>query len=277
MNAECAGFDANGGSIRGIYEVIAHEPNRSRRSGLRIVNHAARGAARDERSISLISAVGKCFSDDVKICTTRGGEQLRPGETNQRELRIDGSHGTRNRVGNRRVASSRVVQRTMRLDVSEGESFRPCHARERCHLIDDQILELTRRQLHPASSEALAIGVGRMRAERQAVASGCANRATDHRRIARMDTTGNIDRRHQRKQVFVVAECPRPERLANVGVQIEVHAPIRKVGTRVGTKKKGTAAAMPLSITGPAPQHNHGALAVIFEPATPHMVATGVP
>jgi hypothetical protein len=33
----------------------------------------------------------------------------------------------------------------------------------------------------------------------------------------------------------------------------------------------------PQSVTGPAPQHNHGALAVIFEPATPDQTASGVP
>ena len=99
----------------------------------------------------------------------------------------------------------------MRLDVCEDEAFRTRDAGERGDLIEDEVLELSRRKAHRAAPEALAVRVRGVRAEGETQGTGRPNRATDDRRIARVDAAGDIDRRHQRKQPVVVAERPGPE------------------------------------------------------------------
>ncbi len=193
MDAQRVGLNVNHSTVGRVDEPLACESYRALRGCIRLPDHAASRTARNERPVLLVSPVGKCFGDDVKTRTAAGREQLGASQTNERQLTVHCAHGAGDGVRKGRVGRSRVVERAVRLDVSEDEPLGARDAGECGDLIEDEILELSGRKAHRAATETLAIRVRGVRAERETEGTGCANRAADNGRITRVDAAGNID------------------------------------------------------------------------------------
>ena len=106
----------------------------------------------------------------------------------------------------------------MRLDVVERQSEAPQRGGEGAHLVEHQVLDLGRGELHLASTEAHEVGQPRMRAHPHAVLGRGLDGGRHGVRIPGVEAARHvrhIDDSHQRE---VVAEAVQPERFAEIGV-----------------------------------------------------------
>ena len=136
----------------------------------------------------------------------------------------------------------------MRLDVLEPDAFAFGDAGQRADLVDDQVLDLLRAQLHLAAAEAQQVGVAGMGADRDPVGARQPHGAPHRPRVAGVPAAGDVGRRHHRHQQRVLAHRPGAERLAQVGVQVDPHGrivagaaagPRDALGAGLGTRDSG--------------------------------------
>src|SRR5207244_9815469 len=119
----------------------------------------------------------------------------RAGEPDEHELPGDRADGTGDRVGDLMIPGCAVVQRAVRLDVTEVAARRASEGRDGADLVDDRRLELVGAHVELAPAEAREIRVTRMRPDRDAVSDGRGDRALDRHRIARVQPAGEVHAR----------------------------------------------------------------------------------
>ena len=167
-------------------------------TGAGIVDDRAGLAARGERAVGLVGAIGEHFGGDAQAGGAAGVQDLRAGQTEQNQRLVEGGHRARDRGGELRVADRHVEQRAVRLDVLDLHAFGGGDAGDRGDLIEHEVLGFLRRDVQLAAAEADEIGKPRMRADRDAVRLREPNRRAQHRRIAGVKSGGDVGRRDRR-------------------------------------------------------------------------------
>ena len=111
----------------------------------------------------------------------------------------------------------------MRLDVGEAHATFGGDGSQRRHLVAHELAHLLGRQVHRAAAAMRRVGVARMRADVEAVRRGDRDQAAHRAAVAGMHAAGDVHRRHQVEQRQLDQFVKRRRRLADVGVQIDVH------------------------------------------------------
>ena len=111
----------------------------------------------------------------------------------------------------------------MRLDVRERGAFGGGNARDGGDLVQDKIFRFPGSDVQFAAAEARQIGKAGMGPDRDAVGPGQPDRRAQYGGITGMKAGRDVRRRNRRHEGRVVAERVRPERLADVGVEIDPH------------------------------------------------------
>ena len=106
----------------------------------------------------------------------------------------------------------------MRLDVSDPAAGGGCGRLECLDLLGDVASDGRRVDLERAASEAVAIAIGHVRADRSARSDGSRADGPHRLCIAGMETARDVDTRHEQDQRRVIGEP-----LPHVGVQIDDH------------------------------------------------------
>ncbi|MCY1446860.1 hypothetical protein D9M71_634500 [compost metagenome] len=107
----------------------------------------------------------------------------------------------------------------MRLDVGDLGAGRAAERIQRAELIQHHGLHLVRRTAHVPAAEAGEVGIGRMRADADAMLHRQAHGALHDQRIAGMEAAGQVGLVDQRHGVDIVAHLPGAEAFAHVAVE----------------------------------------------------------
>src|SRR5438067_9117064 len=102
----------------------------------------------------------------------RGARHRRPGASDQAKVGIESTEGSDDGGGKDVVRLGLVVERAMRLDVTDDGALGPCDGVERAKLVDQEILDVRSSQLHWTTAKALPIFITRVRADSDPVPLG---------------------------------------------------------------------------------------------------------
>src|SRR6266545_357750 len=119
------------------------------------------------------------------------------------------------------VGDDRVVERAVRLDVAHPVSSDPGKSIEGCNLVYDLVSQLNRVGVDAAPSEADQIAVPDLRPDRHAAPHRFGADPSHDRRVAGVESAGDVGTRDDAENGLVVTEGPDPESLAKVAVQVE--------------------------------------------------------
>jgi hypothetical protein len=112
-------------------------------------------------------------------------ERLRPRQSEQRERRIDGGDGPRDRVGEIQVARRHVVQRAVWLHVREPNALRSSNGGQSANLIRDEIFHFAWCRFHLTATEPDEIRKSRMSSNRRSMFTRQRDRSSHHARDRR--------------------------------------------------------------------------------------------
>jgi hypothetical protein len=189
-------------------------------------------AGDDQLAVAVIGAVGGELGDDADAPAARHGGRRPLVLADPGHPGIDGEDRIGEGLGEV-VAGQHGVHDAVRLDVLAAAALGLDQRRHRAELIDDQIAELRRRDVHHPAPEAHQVGEGRMGAAGDAVGDGEARRPADGARIAAMEAAGDVGRGHQRHDEIVLADREAAIGFAAVAVDAELHAsPVGATGRR---------------------------------------------
>ena len=121
------------------------------------------------------------------------------------------------------VARRHVVERPVRLHVAEPDPLSGGDARQRPHLVGDQVLHLGRAQVHLPPSKSRQVLEARMRADRDAVTAGQLDRAAHHPGSPAWKPQAIFAEETKGHHPLVVPVAVGPVGLPDVGVQVNPH------------------------------------------------------
>ena len=148
----------------------------------------------------------------------RGARDRRPSTPDEPKAGIECTHGSDDGRRECIVSLGLVVERAMRLDVTDDGAFGSYDDVERAKLTDQEILDVLSGQLHWTPAKALPIVITRMRAHGDAVPLGEGDGRPHGVRVAGVESAGHIGRRHQREQGLVGFGIT----LTNIRVQVDL-------------------------------------------------------
>jgi hypothetical protein len=108
----------------------------------------------------------------------------------------------------------------VRLDVAHSGAGDPAEAVQRADLVEHVVAEVVERVFDPTAAEPGQVAVAHLRPDRDAPHRRPRADPAHGPRIARVESTCDVGRRHQVEQRLVVAETPRAEALAEVSVEV---------------------------------------------------------
>ena len=118
------------------------------------------------------------------------------------------------------MVHDRVVQRAVRLDVSDGRARHATEAVEGADLVDDIVGQLPRRHVDEPATEPGQVAVGDLGPDDDSVLDRTRARPAQGGGVTGVEAAGHVGRRDEREHGVVVAQHPPPERLAQVGVEV---------------------------------------------------------
>ena len=205
-----------------------------------IVDDGARLAARGQRSVRFVRAVGKTFGGHRETSSLTGAKELGAWEPEEQQGPVERGDGARDRVGQRPVADRHVVQRTVSLDVLEPDALGTREGLERADLVQDEVLDLRRRHAHRAAAKSDQIRKARVRANRNAVVASEAYCSPHDLRVAGVIPAGDVARGDVLHERGILAERPPPERFAQVTVEIDGGHGCQKLHSALGARDSGS-------------------------------------
>ncbi len=223
MNADRVGPDRQRLAADQRQPTVAGDRKSLVGGGARIVDKGIRMAARPERAIGLIEAVGKCLGRDRQASGATRVQESRTSQADEDEVGGDSAHRPGDGGGHALVAGGPVVERPMRLDVAKIRASRTGERGDRPDLVHDRRLKVGRSHLQIAASESREIRVAGVGADGHAGSHGAGHRPLDDERVAGVKPAGNVDRRDERDESVIVADLPGSEALADVGVEVDRH------------------------------------------------------
>ena len=159
----------------------------------------------DERAVRLVGAIGERLGGDAQPGGAARLQQLRTGQPEQNQRRIERGDGAGDRAGERGVPRGHVEERAVRLHVLQSDAFGGRHAGDRGDLIEHEILGFLRRHDHLAPAEAGEIGKARDGRRRPTpCCSGGADRRAENGGVAGVESGGDVGRRHRLHQAGVM-------------------------------------------------------------------------
>jgi hypothetical protein len=111
----------------------------------------------------------------------------------------------------------------MRLDVLQPDPLGRCHPGQRRHLIQHKVLDLGWSHLHFPPAKADEILEPRVCTDATPFSLRERHGRPHRPRVAGVETAGHVCRRNAVHQGRVLAHRPWPERLAEVGIEIDSH------------------------------------------------------
>ena len=132
-------------------------------------------------------------------------------------------------AADRRVLPGHAVEDAVRFDVDQLRAGGAGERAERPDLIGDVILQLLRRDVDPAATEAEQVGQGNVRADVGADLLRQPDDTAHDRRVAAVEPGRDIRGRHQRQDAGVVAQRPAPKPFAHVAVDVDLVSSIDHV------------------------------------------------
>ena len=136
MYAERVDVQQQGRTVDRDNRSLSGHLNRSRDHSFDAGNHRARLVARNQRSIPSIRAIGKSLRNDTQAKCATGYGKRRSRRPIQRQFGIGGKHRTRDRLGKLPVVRRHVVQRAVRLHMSQAQTLGVGHTADRGDLIE---------------------------------------------------------------------------------------------------------------------------------------------
>ena len=218
MQADRLGIDCRPRAVAAAHPPFLHHHQRARHRLVVILNQRARLAARHQRAIGQIPAIGEDFFARGEPITRARADKLAARQPHQNQRRIEILHRLRDGVGKRGVFRGRVIEHAVRLHVRQPAAFGAGDSGERADLIERLGVNRFWRQLHRRAPEIFTIREARMRAHRHAVRQRQPHALAHGLRIARMEAAGDVGGANQRHQLRVVAAA-----FAEIGVEINLH------------------------------------------------------
>lgn len=138
VQAKGVGLDGKKRAVEARDVPIANETERAGDHGRFIMDHSTGLAARHQRAVGTVRAIGERFFSYAETVGDSCGDQLRSGEADQDESVIDCSDGSSDSVCLRAIHRCHVVKRAVRFHVSEPRAFIGTDARQRAYLTGDE-------------------------------------------------------------------------------------------------------------------------------------------
>src|SRR5262245_15332747 len=198
---------------------LQHHPERLHHGGRLVGDHRAGPSAGRQRPAGLIRTVGEPLADGTHAERARGVHHRAAGER-IKDHPVEISRCPGDRFRERRIARRHVVERAVDLEVMKARPRGARERRDRARLVQHEVVDLLRADLHRPPAKPLQVGERRMGADGNAVLHGQANALADRARVARVEPAGDVRRGDERHDPAVVAHPPRAVALAHVAVQI---------------------------------------------------------
>ena len=196
---------------------LSAEPADLRRDLVGCLDHRLGLRPRQERAVGSVAAVGEGLgrkggaSDTSRLLHGAA----RPSHQDQR-ARVAG-HGADDGRGQLGIALSLVVERAVRLDVTQGDAFPGGDALQGRDLRTDELDDLRLLQRQRPAPEVLPIGIAGMRPHLDSVLPGGKDRAPHALLVSGVAPAGDAGRGQERDQLGVDGGVDLP----HVGVQVE--------------------------------------------------------
>ena len=139
---------------------------------------------RYERAIGLVGTVDEPFSHEAQPQGDRRALELRGWRAKEQESWLEAVDRARNRASDRRVDRRNRIQSAVRFHVLQRDALCGRDSGHRRNLIENQILDGPRRQLHHPTSESHQVWIPGMRSHGDAVCPGQPHRLPEDGRIA---------------------------------------------------------------------------------------------
>ena len=110
-------------AVTGDHDAFPSHPHGAGDDRVGIVDDGARLAPRRQRAVRLVGAVGKALRGQRRPGGVARPQQLRAGEPEQEQRRIERGDRARDGVRQRAVLDRHVVERAVRLDVLQPRPF----------------------------------------------------------------------------------------------------------------------------------------------------------
>ena len=168
------------------------------------------------------SAVGVVVHVDVQLPDERhgllGAHPFVRGARQPEERDVEDADRTGGRAHQLVVGGEHPPESAVRLDMTECETGPIEEPDESSGLIDDEVLDLVRRQGHGAPPEPCEVGKPGMRADGDPVLLRQGDGRRHHLGIAGVETARDVREIEHRHQLGVASEGVQPERLAHVRI-----------------------------------------------------------
>jgi mono/diheme cytochrome c family protein len=197
---------------------LAHEALHLRAHRVEVGEHGPRLAARDERSVCAIAAIGERLAKVDGPARLDGFAQRTPRRADERDGAELREGRIEHRARNTRVVGGRVVERAVELEVCDGRALGVGDVSEPRELGVEGRSEGVVVEAHARASEARAIGIRGVGSDRGSARERSADDGRSGARVARVGATGHVDElREGGERVGFVVE------LAYVDVQSKRH------------------------------------------------------
>ena len=148
---------------------LAHHAARTCDNRLDIMDDGSRDRSWCQRSVQFVAPIGESFRRHGQTGPSACIEHWRSREAEEDERPVEGGDGLRNRLAERRIARGHVVERAVRLDVTEAEPFGRRDRLQRADLQQHQVGGFRWRDGDLSSPEACEIHETRVSAAGHAV------------------------------------------------------------------------------------------------------------
>ena len=142
---------------------INHHLNGAVHHNRHIVDDRPGNVSRYQSAVAVVGAVGKNLRGHRKPGSPASFEKARPRQSEQDQIFIQGRNGLGHGISQSAVSRRHVVERTVRLDVSEPSPLGRHDARERGNLIHDHVLYFGGRSMKRPATKAGQVGKTRVR------------------------------------------------------------------------------------------------------------------
>ncbi len=195
----------------------------------RVLDHRIGFLARRQEAGIRVGPVGKDFLGNAQAVLAGGFALLGIGLGEEDQVAINSPRGPCDGLGHLDAFRRHVGHHAMRFHVGNLGAMEGRDRLQGADLVGDVGLQLLDGEIDDAAAEPLEVGKARMGADRHAVLRAELHRIHHHDRVAGVEAAGHVGRGHDLQHLGVVAHHPRPEALAQVGVDIHVSG-IRRCG-----------------------------------------------
>ncbi len=216
------GFQCNGIATDDRHEPALEEGQQTVRRLNRIMDHRSWIATGNELSVWLVTPVGKDLREHAKACIPGDNFELRARDGQDRQVTTDQLYGVDNGLRYICVARRQIAKRPMELHVTNRDWHQRCNSLQGTDLGSDHTADLIVGHRDDSPTETFAIGVARVGANADTIASSNRECAKHGLGVARVAAAGDIRTRHHGQHRLVVAHRPGSETFAQVGVQINL-------------------------------------------------------